>query len=79
MTTLVFKGPDEAEKIEQFKTIAKALGYSIERSSKGHTQRTKTETEFIEAYKEAKAFERGEINLPTLEEVLSEIKAKKVV
>jgi hypothetical protein len=78
MATFTVTGPDEAEKLSQFKKIAKIMGYSLKgvAMDKGK-QRTKAELDFVEGYKEALAHKNGSIKLKTIGEFREEIEKNK--
>jgi hypothetical protein len=77
MTTLVFKGPADAEKVAQFKKVARAMGYTLKpEPAKKLRATTKVAQDFIEAYEEMKAAERGEVKLRDFKEVLEELRAE---
>ena len=84
MTRVVLTLPDEKEKLAFVKQMAKlmGLGFSIEKEPKtkaavAKTPRTQLQQEFVDAYKEALAAERGEVQLSTMEEFLAEWRAEK--
>ena len=77
MATYTVTGPDEAEKLNQFKKIAKIMGYSVKTSTPAKKPRTKLQQEFVEAYQEVVAAERGEVELQNVEDFLKEIREEK--
>ena len=80
MTRLVITLPDEKIKISAITQMAKALGGTVRKekqSPPAKTPRTKIEQDFVDAYKEALAFERGEIDLPLAKDLIQELKEKR--
>jgi hypothetical protein len=84
MTRFVAVVPDDKEKLALFKLMAKQLGIALTKEKvpvapalAKKKPRTKIEQDLVDAYKEALAAERGEVELPLLKDFLIEMRKER--